>query len=122
MPVRGIRGANTVSENTADSILTATRELLKAILQKNPTMHPGDLASIIFTVTEDLTAIYPAKAARELGWNTVPLLCSNEIPVPNSLTRCVRVLIHWNTDLPQESINHIYLGEATTLRPDLTKI
>jgi chorismate mutase len=106
-------------QDQAETILQATRELLEAILSANPTLKPADLASVFFSVTEDLAAAYPALAARELGWNQVPLLCSREIPVPGSLPRCIRVLLHWNTDLPQHAIRHVYLGAAAELRPDL---
>jgi len=120
MPVRGIRGATISTDNSPEAIITATRELLEAIVNRNPTMVPEDISSIIFTVTDDLTSAYPAKAARDLGWTSTPLICAVEIPVPGSLSKCIRVLLHWNTDLPQSSIRHIYLKEAAALRPDLT--
>lgn len=119
MPVRGVRGAIDVSDNRSESILAATQELLSAILEANPTLRSEDLASGIFTTTEDLSAAYPAQAAREMGWNAVPMICSREIPVPGGLPRCIRVLLQWNTDLPQGSIRHVYLGAAASLRPDL---
>jgi chorismate mutase len=121
MPLRGIRGATTVSSDQEEEILAATQELLVAIRQANPTLQPEDLASILFTVTPDLTAAYPAKAARQLGWTEVPLLDSQEIPVPGGLPHCIRVLLHWNTGLGQKDIRHVYLGEAVRLRPDLQK-
>jgi chorismate mutase len=93
--------------------------LLQAILVANPTLKTADLASVFFTVTDDLVSAYPARAARELGWENVPLMCSREIPVPGSLSRCIRVLLHWNTDLPQHAIYHVYLGASAELRPDL---
>jgi chorismate mutase len=120
MPVRGIRGAIDVSDNRSESILAATQDLLLAILEENPSLRSEDLASGIFTTTEDLNAAYPAQAAREMGWNTVPMICSREIPVPGGLARCIRVLLQWNTDLPQHAIHHIYLGAAADLRPDLS--
>ena len=119
MPVRGIRGATVATEDQSEAILSATRELLGAIQATNPTLDPADLASAIFTVTGDLAAAYPAKAARQLGWTGTPLICALEIPVPGSLPRCIRVLLHWNTELPQSAIRHVYLGEAAKLRPDL---
>ncbi len=119
MPIRGIRGATVTSVDTADEILAATRGLLSAILQANPSIKVEDLCSAIFTLTEDLSSAYPAEAARQLGWNSVPLLCTRDVPVPGSLPRCIRVLLHWNTDLSQESIQHVYLGQAAQLRPDL---
>jgi len=119
MPVRGIRGATVAEADQPELILAATRELLLSILNANPTLQTSDLASVIFTVTGDLCSAFPAQAARQLGWANVPMLCMQEIPVPGGLPRCVRVLLHWNTDLPQESIHHVYLGAASILRPDL---
>ena len=119
MPVRGIRGATTAEADQHETINNATRELLSAILEANPELQPGDLASALFTVTADLSAAYPAAAAREMGWTDVPLICAREIPVPGGLPRCIRVLLHWNTDLPQSAIRHVYLGAAAALRPDL---
>lgn len=122
MSVRGIRGAISVSENSKEAIINSTTELLTAIKKANPGLQPRDLASIFFTVTDDLDAAFPALAARQMGWQMTPLLCMREIPVPDSLGMCVRVLLHWNTDLPAEKVRHIYLGEAAALRPDLPKI
>lgn len=117
--LRGIRGATTVDNDNHDEVLAATEELLEGILAANPSLVSDDIASILFTVTDDLSSVHPAKAARKLGWTSVPLLCSTEIPVPNSLPKCVRVLIHWNTELKQTEIKHIYLKNAKALRPDL---
>ncbi len=122
MPVRGIRGANVAGENSESAILSATRELLEAIQAANPDLRTDDLASVIFTVTEDLDAAYPARAARQIGWSQVPLFCAREIPVPGSLRLCIRVLLHWNTGLHQSAIQHVYLGEAARLRPDLVNL
>ena len=119
MPTRGIRGAITVSADEPDLILQATRELLEEILEENPGMKPEDIASAWFSVTEDLISTFPAQAAREMGWSLVPMLCAREIPVPNSLPRVIRVLVHWNTELPQSEITHVYLRDAVKLRPDL---
>jgi chorismate mutase len=121
MPVRGIRGATSVDQDQPDEILAATRELLGAIQQANPTLQTDDLASAIFTLSEDLCSVYPAQAARQLGWVQVPLLCAREIPVPQALPRCIRVLLQWNTDLPQSAIKHVYLRAAASLRPDLAE-
>ena len=121
MSLRGVRGAITVERDQPEEILAATGELLLAILQANPTLEPGDLASAIFTVTGDLCSVYPAKAARQMGWTEVPLMCALEIPVPGGLPRCIRVLLHWNTDLPQQSIHPVYLRKAASLRPDLAR-
>jgi chorismate mutase len=122
MCVRGIRGATVAADNNAGDILAATRELLLAIREVNPTLLPEDIASIFFTVTDDLNAVHPARAARELGWGAVPLICGREIPVPGSLPSCIRVLIHWNTGISQSAVHHVYLGEAVILRPDLMSI
>ena len=119
MPIRGIRGATTVTADEPDLILQATRELLEEILAENGGMQPEDVASAIFTVTDDLVSTFPAQAARQMGWDLVPMLCGREIPVPNSLPRVIRVLVQWNTDLPQDRITHVYLRDAVKLRPDL---
>jgi chorismate mutase len=120
MSVRGVRGAIDVQEDKPEMILEATRRLLEALQDANQTLRPQDLASVIFTVTPDLCSVYPAQAARQMGWTEVPLLCTCEISVPGGLPRVVRILAHWNTELPQDSINHVYLGEAARLRPDLS--
>ncbi len=119
MTIRGIRGATTVSADEPELVLHATRELLEAILDANFQMKPEDVASAIFTVTDDLASTFPAQAARQMGWELVPMLCAREIPVPDSLPRVIRVLVHWNTDLPQSEIKHVYLRDAVKLRPDL---
>jgi chorismate mutase len=116
--VRGIRGATTVEDDDAEAIVSGTEELLQAIVERN-SIRPEDIASALFTVTPDLTAEFPAAAARRMGWMRVPLLNFTEIGVPGRLGRCVRVLIHVNTTRSQEEIVHVYLREAATLRPDL---
>ena len=116
----GIRGATSVDANDAGAILTATRTLLERIVSAN-NMSVEGVASVIFTVTPDLNAAYPARAAREMGWVNTPLLCTQDVAVEDGLPRCIRVLIHWNTDLSPKRIQHIYLGDARTLRPDLTE-
>jgi chorismate mutase len=121
MAIRGIRGATTIEQDTVNEISEATGELLLSIQKNNPGLKPDQIASIIFTVTEDIRSSFPAIAARQAGWAEVPLLCSKEIPVPDSLGLCIRVLIHWNTDVEQNQIQHIYLRKATTLRPDLAE-
>jgi chorismate mutase len=121
MTVRGIRGATVVDQDQPEAILAATCQLLETILAANPTLCPDDLASAWFTVTHDLVSVHPAVAARRMGWTQVPLMCSLEIPVPGSLPHCIRVLLHWNTPLQQKEIQHIYLGAAAALRPDLAK-
>ena len=118
MPLRGVRGAIGAKANEQEAIYQATRDLIEAMMEANPSLNPDDLASVYFTVTNDLTAAVPAQAARTLkGWQFVPFLCSTEIPVPNSLPRVIRVLLHWNTNLPQNQIRHTYLREAACLHP-----
>jgi chorismate mutase len=119
MYCRGLRGATTVEENTAEAILIATRELLERIVEAND-LKAEEVASVIFTTTPDLTAAFPAKAAREMGWHDLALLDTQEISVPGSLERCIRVLIHWNTERSAAEIRHVYLRGARTLRPDRT--
>lgn len=117
MATRGIRGATTVERNDAAAILQRTLELLRILIDLNG-FRPEELASATFTVTEDLDAEFPALAARSLpGWEEVPLLCGREIPVPGSLGRCVRVLLHWNTQAPQSAVRHAFLRGARELRP-----
>lgn len=122
MTIRGVRGATVAAENSVHAILAATRELLHAMLEANPGLETSDIGSAFFTVTEDLDATYPALAARSIGWTQVPMLCAREIPVPNSLPRVIRVLLHWNTDRPQGEICHAFLHEAAQLRPDLASV
>ena len=118
MPCRGVRGATTAAANTPEAILSATRELLEALVAAND-LAPSDLASGIFTTTPDLNAAFPARAARELGWTEVALLCTHEMEVPGGLPRCIRVLLHWNTDKAASEVTHVYLKEARSLRPDV---
>ena len=120
MTTRAIRGATSAEANDAEAILTATRALLEQIVAAN-CLTAEDIASVIFTTTPDLNAAYPARAAREMGWTSVPLLCMQEMAVPGSLPGCIRVLMHWNTDQPPDEIRHIYLGRARVLRPDLVQ-
>jgi chorismate mutase len=119
MTTRGIRGAITVTADQPDLILTATQEMLEAILHGNPGLQTEDIASALFTMTGDLVSVHPALAARQMGWEHVPMMCACEIPVPGSLPHCVRVLIQWNIERAQTAINHVYMREAVTLRPDL---
>lgn len=119
MPIRGIRGAVTVTADEPRLILEATQELLEAILGANAGMQAEDVTSALFTVTDDLSSTFPAQGAREMGWGLVPMLCAREIPVPESLPRVIRVLVHWNTEVPQSEITHVYLRDAVKLRPDL---
>jgi chorismate mutase len=119
MPVRGIRGATSALADTRDAILEATRELVGEILRVNQIVDFDEIVSILFTTTPDLTAAFPAEAAREMGMNLVPLLCASEIAVPGRLPRCVRMLIHLNSEKPARDMVHVYLREAKSLRPDM---
>lgn len=119
MAVRGIRGATTVEADVPTDVVAATRELLEEILRVNQITQFEDVASAIFTTTPDLTSTFPAEAARALGMKQVPLLCASEIPVPTGMPRCVRILLHLNTDKPQSEIVHVYLRDAKKLRPDM---
>jgi chorismate mutase len=116
--VRGIRGATTTPEDTAEAILEATEELVREIVAANA-LVAEDIASALFTVTPDLHAEFPAAAARRMGWTMVPLLNFTEIGVPGRLERCIRVLLHVNTIRAQHEMVHVYLREAVSLRPDL---
>jgi chorismate mutase len=118
--VRGIRGATTVTEDRADLVLEATRELLTEMLTSNGIQEFEPIAAIFFTTTHDLVSTFPAEAARELGMHRVPLICNLEIPVPGRLGRAVRVMMQLNTDKRQDEIVHVYLRGAKALRPDLS--
>ena len=121
MYCRGVRGATTVDANTRDEILSRTRQLLALMIRQND-ISPEDVCSATFSATVDLDAEFPALAARQLGWLDVPLLCTNEVDVPDSLRKCIRVLAHWNTDKPQAEIQHVYIRDAVNLRPDLSDL
>lgn len=121
MPCRGVRGATTADANNSEAILKATRELLALMIRQNG-IEPEDVASAIFTTTPDLDSEFPALAARQLNWMHVALLCGHEVVVPGSLRRCVRILIHWNTDVAADEIVHVYVKDAAGLRPDMSKI
>lgn len=118
---RGVRGATTVEANDRDGILSETRKLLALMIRLNE-IRSEDIASAVFSLTADLNAEFPALAARQLGWLDVPLLCTHEVDVPGSLRRCVRVLVHWNTPKAQQEVRHVYINEATRLRPDLSTL
>jgi len=107
MTIRGIRGATTIKIDSVENVLSATRELLITIFEYNPELKTKDIASAIFTTTEDINSTFPALAARQIGWEHVPMVCAREIPIPDSLPRCIRVLIHWNTNQSQNAIQHI---------------
>ena len=118
MSVRGIRGATTVSKNDRESILSRTRELLLALKETN-NFKNEDVVSIFFSMTVDLTAAFPAEAARQLGWNRVPLFGMQECDIEGSLEKCIRILIKINSHQSQEEIQCCYLHEASKLRKDL---
>jgi chorismate mutase len=115
--LRGLRGATTATANTSEAILEATEELLSVLHQANG-FAPEDVESAIFTSSPDLTAEYPARAARRLGWTDVPLLGAAEVAVPTGLRHCIRVLLHFYTTKPQSALKHTYLRGAAALRPD----
>jgi chorismate mutase len=120
-PVPGvvaIRGAISVDCDTQDAITEATTELLRALLDANG-VQPTSVVSAIFTLTPDLSAIFPALAARQMGWQSVPMLCAGEIPVPGALPRCLRLLLHVRPPHDGWHASHVYLREARVLRPDL---
>lgn len=114
---RGIRGATTAAANTAEDILEATEELVKVLINLNH-LDTEDIASAIFTTTPDLTAWFPALAARKFGWTEVPMICTHEMAVPGSLQKAVRVLVHVNTTKSASEIRHVYLNGAKQLRPE----
>jgi chorismate mutase len=122
MPVRGIRGATTASANTAEAITEATEELLRELVRLNG-LREEEIASAYFTTTRDLTAEFPAYAARRLGWLDVPLLCGHDMevdsPNPRSVPLCIRALLLYNTDRPQSEIRHAYLRGAEAIKADL---
>lgn len=116
--VRALRGATTVTGNEPEAIINATAELLREMLTRND-IGADALISVVFTATRDLTADFPAAAARAIGISDVPLLCAQEIAVPDALPRCVRVLMHIATSRPRGELRHVYLNEARRLRSDL---
>ena len=119
MGVRGVRGAITVAEDRREAVLSATRRLVDEMLVRNG-LTPDDLISVIFTATGDLRSAFPAEAAREAGWTDVPLLDARELDVEDGLARCVRVLMHVETDRPRSELRHVYLEGAAGLREDLS--
>ena len=119
MAVRGVRGATTVEADDAALIHAAARELMEEILRRNQIADFEDVISAVFTTTVDLVSAFPAEAARAIGMNQVPLLCATEIPVAGAMPRCIRVLLHINSDRTPKEIEHVYLREAQKLRPDL---
>ena len=124
--IRGIRGAIRVRGNTRKDIFTGTKRLMRALLRENR-VEPDNVAACFFTMTPDLNADFPAYAARELAqkvnptWKHIPMICAQELSVPGSLDRVVRILIMVNTDAPPEKIRHQYMGDTKCLRPDLAR-
>ncbi|EKN67349.1 chorismate mutase [Schinkia azotoformans] len=118
--IRGIRGAITVKENNANEMVANTKILLDEMIEKNEIV-PENVVQVLITTTEDLDAVFPARAMRMLdGWTYVPVMCMREIPVVNSLEKCIRIMMTVETDIPQDQIDHIYLEGAIVLRPDLS--
>jgi chorismate mutase len=118
--MRAIRGATQVADNDRDAIIDGTAELVRAVLDRNG-LSPGDLISVIFTATADLTAEFPAYAARAIGITDVPLLCATEIDVPGAMPRVIRLLAHVDSDRDRDSFRHVYLHGAAALRTDLPR-
>ena len=118
MKLRGLRGATTCDVDTVDEIDTKTKALVAAMLERNEIDHE-DLVSIIFTATDDVTAMFPATAARAVGLGDVPLLCARELDIKGGTPLCIRVLMHLTTDLSRQELHHVYLEGARALRDDL---
>ncbi|MDR0139800.1 chorismate mutase [Metabacillus idriensis] len=118
--IRAIRGAATVDHNDEDQIIKATEALVLEMIEKN-NVEPEDVASVLLSMTADLDAVFPAKALRNFdGWEFVPVMCMQEIPVAGSLEKCIRVMMTVETRLNQKEVKHVYQGKAIVLRPDLT--
>ena len=113
--IRGIRGATTIESNKSELIKDATKELLAKMVEDN-NVATEDIAAVFFTTTADISDEFPAVAAREMGWETVPLICGHEMSVPHGLEKCIRILILWNTEVKQKKIRHPYLRKAKSLR------
>ena len=120
MAVRAVRGATQIDADDRDQILEATTELVSEVMARNR-LSTDDVISVIFTVTPDLTAEFPALAARKLGFHEVPLLCATEIGVPGALPRVIRLMAHIETDRPRSAVQHVYLRGATALRLDIAQ-
>lgn len=125
MPVRGIRGATTAERDTPEAITGATSELLRRLVESND-LAVEEIAFAYFTTTRDLVSEFPARAARELGWLDVPLLCGHDmdVPLPNprAVARCIRVLLLYNTEQPQREMKHLYLRGADAIKADLDQL
>lgn len=119
--IRGVRGATTIESDHPDYIFKETANLVQEIVKVNQ-LNPEDIVSVLISTTPDIKSAFPAKAVRSLeGWQYVPTMCMHEMNVPNALPLCIRVLMHINTEVSQKDIQHIYLNNATSLRPDLVK-
>ena len=120
MAVRAIRGAIQVDADDRDAILEGTADLVTAVMTRND-LTPDDVISVLFTVTPDLTAEFPALAARKLGFHALPLMCATEIPVKTAMPRVVRLMAHVETDRPRAQVQHVYLRGAVALRQDIAQ-
>jgi chorismate mutase len=120
VPVRAVRGATQVETDDRDAVIAGAAELVQAVLARNA-IEPADLISVIFTATPDLTAEFPAYAARTIGITDVPLLCATEIDVPGAMPRVIRLLAHVESELPRSEVRHVYLHGAAALRTDLPR-
>ena len=118
--VRAIRGATTINENSADAIYSATAELLQEMISQNG-LNKEDIISIIFSVTSDISAAFPAVAARQMGWTKTAMMCTYEIDVPGSLKKCIRIMMHIETGKENDELKYVYLREAKRLRPDIAE-
>ncbi|WP_077596470.1 chorismate mutase [Oceanobacillus kimchii] len=117
---RGVRGATTIQENNAEEIVLQTKNLVKDMVDQN-NIRSDDVSHVFISVTKDVTAGFPAKALRQIddSWKYVPVMCMTEIDVPNSLTKCIRVMMVIRTDTSQQKIHHVFHNNAVKLRPDL---
>ncbi len=117
--IRGIRGATTVLEDSATHILFETEKLILTMAEQNE-IKPDDVASVVISTTSDVASAFPAKAVRSMpDWTYVPVMCTHEMNVPGAITKCIRILMHVNTEKAQREIQHVFLNEAMKLRPDL---
>jgi len=119
LSVRAVRGAVTVDNNSSEDVMNETIKLLSRMIDDN-VINKDDIISIIFSTTHDINAAFPAAAARKMGWTDIPLMCTNEMDVPGSLPKCIRILMHINSDKTNAQLRHIYMKDARKLRPDLT--
>ena len=120
MKIHGVKGAITADYNSVESIMNASEELLRMLIDRNK-IAQEDVAAVFFTTSPDLNAEFPARSAREIfGWNNVPLMCSHEMSKEGALEKCIRILILWNTEIKQNKISHAYLKKASILRPDIS--